>query len=77
MSSSETKDTTEGQRIAPADIEAKFREITGDVDEKADAAKGTFVAAGAIGLVILLLAVFFFGRSRGNKKTTLVEVRRF
>lgn len=64
-------------KITRDDIEAKFRELTGDVDEKAEAAKGTAVTIGAVVAVAVVLGVFLFGRSRGKKKTTLIEVRRF
>lgn len=59
------------------DIEAKFRELSGDVDDKAEAAKGTAIAVGAVIAVAVVLGVFLYGRSRGKKKTTVVEVRRF
>ncbi len=66
-----------GDKITRADIESKFRELSGDVDDKADAAKGTAIAVGAVIAVAVVLGVFLFGRSRGKKKTTVVEVRRF
>lgn len=59
------------------DIEAKFRELSGDVDDKAEAAKGTAIAVSAVIAVAVVLGVFLYGRSRGKKKTTVVEVRRF
>jgi hypothetical protein len=65
------------QRIEPDDIESKFRELQGDVAATADAAKGTVIAVGAGVAVLLLLLVFLLGRSRGKKKSTIVEVRRF
>jgi len=65
------------EKITRGDIEAKFRELSGDVDERADAAKGTAFAIGAVVAAAVVLGVFLFGRSRGRKKTTLVEVRRF
>lgn len=69
--------TDKADKITRDDIEAKFRELSGDVDEKADAAKGTAITVGAVIAVAVVLGVFFFGRSRGRKKTTVVEVRRF
>ncbi len=65
------------RKITRDDIEAKFRELGGDVDDRAEAAKGTAVAVGAVVAATVVLAVFLFGRSRGRKKTTVVEVRRF
>jgi hypothetical protein len=68
---------TPTQKITRDDLEAKFRELTGDVDQKAEEAKETAIAVGAVVAAAVLLGVFLFGRSRGRKKTTLVEVRRF
>lgn len=64
------------QRVSRADIEAKLREIRGEVDETTDAAKPYALAAGiavAIGVVAL---VYVMGRRKGRKRTTVVEVRR-
>lgn len=68
---------TETKKITRDDLEAKFRELTGDVDQKAEEAKETAIAVGAVVAAAVLLGVFLFGRSRGRKKTTIVEVRRF
>jgi hypothetical protein len=64
------------RKITRDDLEAKFREIKGDVDKRAKAAKDTampFVIAG--GLLILLL-VYLIGKRVGKKKSTIVEIRR-
>ena len=68
---------TETKKITRDDLEAKFRELTGDVDQKAEEAKETAIAVGAVVAAAVLLGVFLGGRSRGRKKTTIVEVRRF
>lgn len=68
---------TDTQKISRDDIEAKFRALTDDVDDRADAAKGTAVAVGAVLAAAVVLGVFLLGRSRGRKKTTVIEVRRF
>lgn len=65
------------KKITPEDIHAKFAEITADVDQQAESAKDTAVTIAAVVGVVVVLAVFFFGRSRGKKKTTIVEVRRY
>lgn len=64
-------------KITRDDLEAKFRELSGDVDDKADEAKSTAVTIGAVVAAAVVIGVFLFGRSRGQKKTTVVEVRRF
>jgi hypothetical protein len=65
------------EKITRDDIEAKFRELTGEADDKAEAAKSTAIAVGAVVAAAVAIGVFLFGRSRGRKKTTIVEVRRF
>jgi hypothetical protein len=65
------------ERVERDDIESKFRELQGDVMATTEAAKGTAIAVGAGIGVLLLLLVFLLGRTRGKKKSTIVEVRRF
>ena len=67
----------EPAKITRNDIEAQFRQLTGEVDERANEAKSTAVTVGAVVAVAVIVGVFLFGRSRGRKKTTVVEVRRF
>ena len=64
-------------KITRDDIEAKFRELTGDVDDKAEEARSTAVAVGAVVAAAVILGVFLYGRHRGRRRTTIVEVRRF
>ena len=64
-------------RVSPRDIESKFRELQGDVNQTAESAKNTVAAIGAAVAVAVLLGVFLFGKRRGRKKTTIIEVRRF
>lgn len=77
MSKDTTAEDVPSEKITRGDIEAKFRQITGDVDDKAEEARTTAITIGAVVAVAVVLGVFLFGRSRGRKKTTIVEVRRF
>lgn len=77
-----TKDDTDPvatgtEKITREDLESKFRQLTGDVDDKAEDAKTTAITIGAVVAVAVVLGVFLFGKSRGQKKTTVLEVRRF
>jgi hypothetical protein len=67
---------TNGQRITRADIEAKLREMRGDVEQTAEAAKAPIlaIAAGVAGLVVI--AAFLLGKRRGRRRSTVVEIRR-
>jgi hypothetical protein len=69
--------TAPSNQITREDIEAKFREIKGDIDDTAESAKGMAVTVGAVVAVVVVLGVFILGKRRGRKKTTYIEVRRF
>lgn len=65
-----------GGKITRDDIRDKLGDLQGGVNEGISGAKpvATYAAVGAGVLVILL--VFMLGRSRGKKKTPVVEIRR-
>lgn len=63
-------------RITRADIEGKLREMRGDVEETAEAAKTPIMAiAGGVAVAVVILA-FLLGKRRGRRKSTVVEIRR-
>ena len=57
------------------DLEAKFREIQQVVGETREAAKNTGIMIG-IGVVVLLVLVFLFGRRRGKKGSAQLQIYR-
>jgi hypothetical protein len=61
--------------ITRQDIEAKANEIVSAVTQTKESARDTAVAAGVI-VALLVLAAFIFGRRRGSRNRTLVEVYR-
>lgn len=65
-----------GGRINRSDIEAKLRDMRGEVDKTTEAAKAPLTAiAGAAAVAVVLLS-FFLGKRRGRRKSTVVEIRR-
>ena len=64
------------RRIGREDLEAKLRELQGNVDETKESAIATAIAIGAVVAVGVVAVAFMFGRRRGRKRTTVVEVRR-
>ena len=66
----------EQTQISRDDVEAKFRQLTGDVNETAEKTTQVAAAVGAGLLIVLLILVFLIGRGKGKKKTTVVEVIR-
>ena len=65
-----------GDRISRNDIESKLREIRGEVDSTATAAKPAALAVVGVVAVVVIGAAYMLGRRKGKKKSTVVEIRR-
>ncbi len=64
------------RRITRGDIEAKLREMRGDVEQTAEAAKVPILAiAGGVAAAVVVVT-FLLGKRRGRRKSTVVEIRR-
>jgi hypothetical protein len=63
-------------RITRADIEGKLRDMRGDVEQTAEAAKAPIMAIGAGVAAVVVIAAFLMGKRRGRRKSTVVEIRR-
>ncbi len=64
------------QKVTRADLEAKLSEIDAELADTGDAVKPKAMAVGIGALVVILILAFVLGRRKGEKKTTIVEVRR-
>jgi len=64
------------QPISRSDLEAKMRELQGEVTETREAATNTLVTVGAVVVVGVIAVAFLLGRRKGRRRTTVVEVRR-
>ncbi|MFM2071316.1 MAG: hypothetical protein RLZZ623_1579 [Actinomycetota bacterium] len=64
------------QRITRDDLEARFRSLQDDVQNKVNDRKQALTSAAIAGSVVLLLLFFLLGKRSGKKKTTFVEIRR-
>ena len=71
-----TATATRNGEITRADIETKLRQIRGEVDEVSDSARNVGLIVGAVAAVAVVSAVYFFGRRKGRKERTVVEIRR-
>ena len=67
---------TETAGITPADIEAKFRDIQGQMDVVAEDSKKKLAIAAPSLSVIILLIVYVVGRNAGKKTSSVLEIRR-
>jgi hypothetical protein len=64
------------EKISPSDIEAKLRDVQGQVDAVKDNSRKKAVVGGVVSGVLLLLIIFFLGQRAGKKKSTILEIRR-
>ncbi len=63
-------------RITRADIEGKLRDMRGEVQETAEAAKAPIMAIAAGVAAVVVIGAFLLGKRRGRRKSTVVEIRR-
>lgn len=71
-----TATATRDSEVTRADIETKLREIRGEVEEVGSSARSVGLIVGAVAVVAVVGAVYLFGRRRGTKEKTVVEIRR-
>lgn len=62
--------------ITRADIEAKFRQIQGDVETGVESGRDIGRIALIGGAVLGVLIIYYLGRRHGRKKRTIVEIKR-
>ncbi|HEV2758429.1 MAG TPA: hypothetical protein VGV86_02575 [Acidimicrobiales bacterium] len=62
--------------ITRADIEGKLRDMRGEVQETAEAAKAPIMAVAAGVAAVIVIGAFLLGKRRGRRKSTVVEIRR-
>ncbi|MBK5222327.1 MAG: hypothetical protein JJE52_05545 [Acidimicrobiia bacterium] len=67
---------THTRRITRDDIEAQFRELEGEVDDRKEQAIGIATVVGVVVVVGIVLLAYRMGRKGGRKRTTMVEIRR-
>jgi hypothetical protein len=66
----------EPERITRDQIEAKFRELTGEVTQEVESTRSQVITVGLAVGVVLVAAVFLIGRRAGRRRSAVVEVRR-
>ena len=67
---------TDDGRVTRADIEAKARQLQGEVEQAGESAKGPALLIAGVAGVVLLGLVFLLGKRRGKRQTTTIEIRR-
>lgn len=64
------------ERITRDQIEAKFRELTGEVSDEAESARSQVLTVALAAGVAFVAVVFLIGRRSGRRRSAVVEVRR-
>jgi hypothetical protein len=64
------------ERITRDDIEAKFKELTGEVSDEVQSTRSQAVTVGLAVGVAFVAVVFLIGRRNGRRRSAVVEVRR-
>jgi hypothetical protein len=68
--------TVPDRRITRDDIQGKLEELRGEVDEGVERARNVTQVVAVVAVGVLIAAAFFYGRRRGRKRQTIVEIRR-
>ena len=80
MSRNDTKPATNGHgqsgKITREDLEAKLRDLTGDVESTVETARGIGVAVAVGAGVLFVVTAYWLGRRKGRKRKTVLEIRR-
>ena len=65
-----------GRPITRDDIEAKLRQVAGDVDDQVEAARPAIVTGAVVAVVAVGVLAYLWGRHRGRRRSAVVEIRR-
>jgi hypothetical protein len=71
-----TAESKPGEPISRDDIEAKFRELQGEVEIIGEEARSYGITIAVAAVVVVVAVAFVLGRRRGRRNRTIVEVRR-
>jgi hypothetical protein len=64
------------RKVTRDDIESKLRELQGEVGQRAEATKVPAIAI-VVGVVFVAIATaYVFGRRKGRRRQTVLEIRR-
>ena len=73
MTSAETNTDT---KVTRSDIEAKLRQLQGDVETGVETGRDIGKIAMIAGAVLAVGVIYILGRRHGRKKRTIVEIKR-
>jgi hypothetical protein len=64
------------KKITRDDIEAKLKELQGEVAERTEAVKVPAIAIAVGVAIVMIAAAYLLGRRKGKKRQTILEIRR-
>ena len=64
------------EKITRDDIEAKLRELRGDIGERVETVKLPAIAIAVGAVVATVVVAYWLGRRRGKRKQMVLEIRR-
>ena len=62
--------------ITRDDLEARFRQVKDDLDQRTEKGKKAAIPAGIVAAVLFLLIAYLLGKRVGRKRSSIVEIRR-
>jgi hypothetical protein len=62
--------------ITRDDIEAKLRQVVGEVDDRVEAARPNILSGAVAAVVVAGVVAYLLGRRSGRRRSALVEIRR-
>jgi hypothetical protein len=63
-------------KITRDDLEAKLRQVVGEVDDRVDEARPNIVTGAVAALAVVAVLAYLIGRRSGRSRSALVEIRR-
>ena len=72
--SADPNETTEP--VTRDDLEARFRQVKDQLDERADKGKKAAIPVGIGAAILFLLIAYLIGKRVGKKRSSIVEIRR-
>jgi len=63
-------------RVTRDDIEAKLRDMSGELDDKVEAVRPKLITGAVAGVILVALVSYLLGRRRGRARSAVVEIRK-
>lgn len=76
MSTTPVRSENEPGKITKADIEAKLRELRGEIEERTETARNSAIAVAVGAVVFSVVVVYWLGHRRGKRRRMVLEIRR-